>query len=344
MRKIGILTGGGDCPGLNAVIRSVVELCTAEQIDIFGFFDGWRGVIQSDGKWLTLDDVNGIQTIGGTILGSSRLNILRMTGSEDLVRATMEELGLECIVAIGGDDTLGVANHLQKQGMDMIGVPKTIDNDLSHTDYTFGFDSATNVAMQALDNLKYTALSHHRIFVVEMMGRENGWITVQAGIAGNAHVIIIPEFPMQLEEICAIVAGRFRRGQKYSLIAVAEGAEIVGLETDENDIERDAFGNIRMVKRCISDKLARAITNNTGLETRNIVLGHIQRGGCPSCFDRVLAARMGYCAAEQAIDRNYGVMVSLQGNHVETVALDAALNKRKEVGEDLYKVARLYFR
>ncbi len=344
MRKIGILTGGGDCPGLNAVIRSVVELCAAEQIDVFGFYDGWRGVVQSDGKWLTLDDVDGIQSVGGTILGTCRTNILRLEGSEDLVKATIEELGLESIVAIGGDDTLGVANHLQKLGFDMIGVPKTIDNDLAHTDYTFGFDSATNIAMKALDDLKTTAFSHHRVIVVEMMGRSAGWITVQAGIAGNAHVVIIPEFPMQLEEICAIVAGRYRRGQKYSLVAVAEAADIIGLEADESNIARDSFGNIQMVDRCISAKLADAIRDKTGLETRSVVLGHVQRGGSPTCFDRVLAARMGYCAAEQAIDRNYGVMVALKGNSIVTTALDAALNKRKVVDEELYKVARLYFR
>jgi len=343
MRRIGVLTGGGDCPGLNAVIRSVVEKCTVEQVQVFGFYDGWRGVIQSDGKWLTLEDVDGIQTLGGTILGTSRTNIMRLADGVDLVKATMEELKLDSIVAIGGDDTLGIANHLQKLGLNMVGVPKTIDNDLCNTDFTFGFDSATNIAMRALDDIKHTAMSHRRAIVVELMGRETGWIAVQAGIAGNAHVVAIPEFPMQLEEICAIVAGRQRRGQNYSIVAVAEAAEIIGLEEDESSIPRDAFGNIAMDQRSIGDRLARAIRTKTGIETRSVVLGHLQRGGNPTCFDRVLAARMGYCAAEQVIRQNYGVMVALSGNRIITTALDSVLGKRKKVDEELYEVAKLYF-
>jgi ATP-dependent phosphofructokinase / diphosphate-dependent phosphofructokinase len=197
MRKVGMLTGGGDCPGLNAVIRTVVEKCALEDVEVFGFYDGWRGVIEGDGKWLTHEDVDSIQTLGGTILGTSRTNVLKMADGVDRVKASMDKLGLECIIAIGGDDTLGVANELQKRGLNMVGVPKTIDNDLNNTDYTFGFDSAANIAMRALDDLKHTAYSHRRVLVVEMMGRYTGWITIQAGIAGNADVVIIPEFPIK---------------------------------------------------------------------------------------------------------------------------------------------------
>jgi phosphofructokinase-like protein len=344
MRKIGILTGGGDCPGLNAVIRSVVEKCAAEGAEVFGFSNGWRGVIDNEGRWLAPEDVEGIQTIGGTIIGTSRTNVLRIENGTALVQSTMEARGLESIVAIGGDDTLGIANELQKIGLNMVGVPKTIDNDLSGTDFTFGFDSAANIAMRALDDIKHTAISHRRILVVEMMGRETGWITVQAGIAGDAHVIAIPEFPMHIDEICAILQRRFERGLPYGIVAVAEAAEIAGVEVDEGDIPCDMFGNIAMDKRGIGEKLACAIHKRTGLETRSVVLGHLQRGGNPSCFDRVLAARLGYVAAEQALSGNFGVMAALTGGKVTAIPLEAALGERKCVDEALYNVARAYSR
>lgn len=343
MRRIGILTGGGDCPGLNAVIRSVVEKCIVEHIEVFGFYDGWRGVIQSDGKWMTLDDVEGIQTLGGTILGSSRTNVMKIPDGLDLVKATMEELGLEAIVAIGGDDTLGVANRLQQQGFNMVGVPKTIDNDLNGTDFTFGFDTASNITMRALDDLRTTAASHSRVMVVEIMGRHTGWIAVQAGIAGDAHAVIIPEFPMHIDEICAIVQGRRARGKKYSVIACAEAAVIEGLDVDESQLKRDAFGNVAMDQRCIGERLAEAINRRTGIETRHVVLGHLQRGGNPTAFDRVLGARLGFTAAQQIINRHYGVMVGLSGTEIVCSPLEEALKERKEVDQRLYDVARLYF-
>lgn len=344
MSKIGILTGGGDCPGLNAVIRSVVEKCSLEGMEVFGFYDGWRGAVKNDGKWLAPPDVDGIQTLGGTILGTSRTNVIKMEDGIALVRATMGLRELEAIVAIGGDDTLGVANELQKHGLNMVGVPKTIDNDLCGTDYTFGFDSAANIAMRALDDLKFTAISHRRVLVVEMMGRETGWITVQAGIAGDAHVIAIPEFPMHLDEICAVVSSRFQRGVTHAVIAVAEAAQIIGLEVDESALGKDTFGNVAMDQRSIGDKLARAIRQKTGIETRSVVLGHLQRGGNPSCFDRVLAARMGYCAADQIINHNYGVMVALKGSEILPVPLASCLGRRKTVDEAFYNVARIYTR
>jgi 6-phosphofructokinase 1 len=269
--------------------------------------------------------------LGGTILGTSRTNVMRMDNGVDLVKQTMGKLSLESLVAIGGDDTLGVANHLQKLGYNVVGVPKTIDNDLCNTDYTFGFDSATNIAMRSLDDIKYTAMSHRRILVVELMGRHTGWIAVQAGIAGNAHVVAIPEFPISLDEICDILDRRHKSGKTYSVVAVAEAANIVGLQEEEPQLGKDVFGNIAMDERGIAERLSRAIKAKTGIPTRSVVLGHLQRGGNPSCFDRVLAARMGYCAAEQVVKKNYGVMVGIHGTDMVTTPLEAVLGKRKEV-------------
>ncbi len=343
MRKIGVLTGGGDCPGLNAVIRAVVERCAQEGIEVFGFYDGWRGVLKCDGKWLTMDDVDGIQTLGGTILGSSRTNLIKVADGIEKTKETMEKLGLDSLVAIGGDDTLGVAYELGKRGFNVVGVPKTIDNDLNNTDYTFGFDSASNIAMRAIDDLKHTALSHRRCIVVELMGRYTGWITIQAGIAANAHVIAIPEFPISVDEICKVVQERNASGKQYSLIAVAEAANISGLDQDDSNLKKDAFGNVAMQDRGIAERLAKVIGDKTGVETRHVVLGHLQRGGNPSCFDRVLATRMGYCAAEQIINKNYGVMASLCGNQILPLPIKDALETRKEVDEELYNMAKVFF-
>ena len=225
MRKIGILTGGGDCPGLNAVIRGVVARCIQEDIAVFGFYAGWRGVLEDEGRWLTRADVEGIQTLGGTILGSSRTNVMKFENGPQMVRDAMERLELEGLVAVGGDDTLGVANTLRKLGMNMIGVPKTIDNDLSCTDWTFGFDTASNIAMEEIDRLHTTAESHERCFVVECMGRHTGWITLQAGVAANAHMVLIPEFPLSFDEIYSLVRERYVRGERYTIIAVAGGSK-----------------------------------------------------------------------------------------------------------------------
>ena len=223
MRKIGILTGGGDCPGLNAVIRGVVEECAAAGIEVYGFSAGWRGALTGEGRWLTLKDVEGLQTKGGTILESSRTNVMKEENGPERVRKTLESLGLEGMVAIGGDDTLGVANKLTKMGMKMIGVPKTIDNDLSCTDYTFGFDTASNIAMECIDRLHTTAASHARCFVVECMGRHTGWIAVQAGLAADANLILIPEFPKTFDEVMQVIRSRYIKGQRHTIIAVAEG-------------------------------------------------------------------------------------------------------------------------
>ena len=353
MRKIGILTGGGDCPGLNAVIRGVVEECAANGIQVYGFTAGWRGALSGEGQWLTLKDVEGLQTKGGTILESSRTNVMKVENGPEKVRTSMEGLGLEGLVAIGGDDTLGVANKLQKMGMNMIGVPKTIDNDLSCTDYTFGFDTASNIAMDCIDKLQTTAASHARCFVVECMGRHTGWIAIQAGLAADANLILIPEFPKTFDEIMQVIRGRYVRGERHTIIAVAEGFEVKGEK--EEDVGIDAFGNKLLLEKDLAKSLAsrieKTMREDTTLdekrkyfECRSVVLGHIQRGGSPSCFDRVLGSRLGFKAGELVVAGDYGYMVALQGTTIVKADLDKAVTERKEVDWDLYKSASLLFK
>lgn len=352
MRKIGILTGGGDCPGLNAVIRGVVARCMREDIAVFGFYAGWRSVLENEGRWLTRADVEGIQTLGGTILGSSRTNVMKFENGPEVVREAMERLDLEGLVAVGGDDTLGVANTLRKLGMNMIGVPKTIDNDLSCTDWTFGFDTASNIAMEEIDRLHTTAESHERCFVVECMGRHTGWITLQAGVAANAHLVLIPEFPMSFDEIYDLVRSRYLRGERYTIIAVAEGFELTGEKLEE--LERDMFGNVlllhRELARHLADRIEKAIRSDETLdkrrehfEARSVVLGHLQRGGAPSAFDRMLGTRMGVKAGDLVVSGEYGNMVSLRGTEIAVADLDRAVTERKKVGKELYDVATLFY-
>ena len=342
MRKVGILTGGGDCPGLNAVIRAAVEKCISEGVEVFGFWGGWKGVLEADGRWLTLDDVEGIQVKGGTILETSRTNVMKYEDGPQRVKASMEKLGLEGLIAIGGDDTLGVAAKLQDAGLNMVGVPKTIDNDLSGTDYTFGFDTASNIAMEAIDRIHTTAQSHGRIIVVEIMGRHTGWIALQAGLAGDAHMVLIPEFPKSVDDVCNLVMERRKRGKRYSIIAVAEGVILEGM--DEGKLQRDDFGNVSLPDNNVGETIAKIIHEKTGLETRHVVLGHLQRGGAPTAFDRVLGTRMGYQAGEHVVEKNYGYMVSLNATKIVSVPLKEAVSTRKKVDEDFYKCAELYFR
>lgn len=339
MRRIGILTGGGDAPGLNAVIRGVVEMCVKNDIEVIGLKAGWRGAIEGEGKPLTLEDVEGIQTVGGTILNSSRTNVMKEENGPEKVRASMERLGLEGIVAIGGDDTLGVADKLTKMGMPMVGVPKTIDNDLSCTDFTFGFDTSANITMEAIERLHTTAKSHMRIMVVEIMGRHTGWIAYQAGLAGNAHIVLVPEFPKSVDEIVAAIERRKKAGKEYTLIAVAEGFTLEGMS--DSDLPRDAFGNVDMTKKAIGETLARVLQERTGQESRHVVLGHIQRGGAPSAFDRVLGLRLGIKAGELVVAKDYGNMVALRGTDIVKADLSKAVSERKEVTKDLYAAVEL---
>ncbi len=353
MRKIGILTGGGDCPGLNAVIRGVVEECAANGIEVYGFSAGWRGALTGEGRWITLKNVEGLQTQGGTILESSRTNVMKEENGPERVRKTLESLGLEGLVAIGGDDTLGVANKLSKMGMNMIGVPKTIDNDLSCTDYTFGFDTASNIAMECIDRLHTTAASHARCIVVECMGRHTGWIAVQAGLAADAHLILIPEFPKTFDEIMQVIRSRYIKGERHTIIAVAEGFKLK--DEIEESLGLDAFGNKLLLEKEIAKTLAsrieKAMRADTALdekrkyfECRSVVLGHIQRGGSPSCFDRVLGARLGFKAGELVVSKDYGNMVALQGTKVVKADLDKAVTERKEVDLEFYKSVSILFK
>lgn len=340
MRKIGILTGGGDCPGLNAVIRGVVQKCLVNDIEVIGLKQGWKGALTGDSVPLTLNDVEDILTLGGTILQSSRTNILKIENGPEKVREVMHQLELESIVAVGGDDTLGVANKLQKMGMNMIGVPKTIDNDLSCTDYTFGFDTATNIAAEAIDRLHTTAKSHNRCFVVEVMGRNTGWIAIQAGMAAAAHIILIPEFPKSIDEVVEMIEDRRRMSKNYCIICVAEGFELTG--TDSGDIERDDFGNIRLDKKEIGPRLAKLIEERTGMNTRATVLGHIIRGGSPTAFDRLLGTKLGVKAGELVVAGRYGYMVALQGTAIVPVPLEKALSKQKRVDAEYYNTASIF--
>ncbi len=339
MRKIGILTGGGDAPGLNAVIRGVVEKCVANDIEVFGLKAGWRGAITGEGRPLTLEDVDGIQMVGGTILNSSRTNVMKEENGPQRVKETMEKLGLEGIVAIGGDDTLGVANKLTKMGMPMVGVPKTIDNDLSCTDFTFGFDTSANITMDCLEKLHTTAKSHMRIMVVEIMGRHTGWIAFQGGLAGNAHMVLIPEFPKTVDEIVSVIEKRKAAGKEYTVIAVAEGFCLEGMS--ESDLPKDNFGNVDMTKKAMGETLARVLQDRTGQESRHVVLGHVQRGGAPSAFDRILGLRLGIKAGELVINKDYGNMVALRGTNIEKADLDKAVSERKEVSKELYDCVEL---
>ncbi len=324
MVRLGILTGGGDCPGLNAVIRAVVRKgIDGHGDEIVGFRDGWRGILEDVHEALTIESVRGILPRGGTILGSSRTNIFKREDGVAHVRRTFERSELDGLIAIGGEDTLGAAHRLNEQGLHVIGVPKTIDNDLSATDVTFGFDTAVHVATEAIDRLHTTAESHHRNLVVEVMGRHAGWIALHSGIAGGADVILIPEIPFDIEEVCALINRRHARGRYFAIIVAAEGAlpKEGTLSVTTGDL--DEFGHPRLGG--IGPLLEREIGHRTGFETRATVLGHVQRGGTPTAFDRVLATRLGLAAVDAAHAGEWGKMVSLRGTEIKLVTLSDAV-------------------
>ena len=334
--RIGILTGGGDCPGLNAVIRAVVR----DGIDQFGdqlvgFRDGWRGVLE--GTYIDLDTeaTRGILPRGGTILGSSRTNPYKLDDGVQRVRETLARLGLDGLIAIGGEDTLGVANKLHQENVNVIGVPKTIDNDLGATDVTFGFDTALQIATDAIDRLHTTAESHHRILVVEVMGRSAGWIALHSGIAGGADVILIPEIPFDINEVCRVIERRHARGRYFSIVVAAEGAtpKVGTMEVLTGAL--DEFGHPRLGG--IGARLEQEIERRTGYETRATVLGHVQRGGTPTAFDRVLATRLGLAAIRATHDGAWGTMASLQGNQIKLVALADAVAEVRRVPTQEYE-------
>jgi len=342
MLKIGILTGGGDCPGLNSVIRAVVRKALLEGYEIVGIKNGWKGLVENDTMPLNLGAVSGILPKGGTILGTSRTNPYKKEGELQKVKDNFKKIGLDALVSVGGEDTLGVAFKLTKDGLaNIVGVPKTIDNDLSATDYTFGFDTALNVAMECIDRLHTTAESHHRIIVAEVMGRHAGWIAIEAGIAGGADVILIPEIPIDLDEVCAVIKKRHERGKTFSIVVVAEGAQFKDGSLVTQEQKLDAFGHVRLGG--IGESLGEQIEKRTGYETRVSVLGHIQRGGSPTAFDRVLGTRLGVKAVELIKNKKFGRMVALSGVKIIDVPLEDAVKALKTVDMELYDIAKVFF-
>ena len=343
MERIGVLTGGGDCPGLNAVIRAVVRRAFQNNIKVIGIKNGWKGLIDQDTTDLDLNSVSGILPKGGTILGTSRTNPYKKPDDVQKVISGYKKLGLDALIAIGGEDTLGVANKLLKEnkGLCIVGVPKTIDNDLNATDYTFGFDTAVNIATEAIDRLHTTAESHHRIMVVEVMGRHAGWIAIHSGMASGADVILIPEVPIDLDEVCSILKKRKERGKSFSIVVVAEGAQFKAGQVVLKEERLDSFGHVRLGG--VGEILAEAIEKRTGFETRTTVLGHIQRGGTPSAFDRFLATRFGFKAMELVLNKKWGYMASLAGTEIKEVPIEAAVGTLKTVDMKLYEMAKTFF-
>ncbi|WP_436773936.1 6-phosphofructokinase [Yinghuangia sp. YIM S09857] len=339
--RVGVLTGGGDCPGLNAVIRAVVRKGVTEYgYDFVGFRDGWRGPLEADTQTLDIPAVRGILPRGGTILGSSRTNPMKIDGGVERIRENLAKLEVDALVAIGGEDTLGVATRLHEHGVQVVGVPKTIDNDLGATDYTFGFDTAVNIATEAIDRLHTTAESHRRVLIVEVMGRHAGWIAIHSGMAGGANVILIPEQQFDIEQVCAWVESRFRTNYA-PIVVVAEGAIPKEGQMVTKDQTLDAFGHVKLSG--IGDWLASEIERRTGHEARTTVLGHVQRGGTPTAFDRWLATRFGFHAIDAVHDGDWGKMVALRGTDVVTVPLQDATRELKTVPESLYDEAKTLF-
>ncbi len=339
--KIGLLTGGGDCPGLNAVIRAVVKKSEKQGDVVFGIKNGWAGLISGVMEPLTNFSVIGLLPRGGTVLGTSRTNPFKSQDSINKCFANWKRFGLDALIAIGGEDTLGVAKRFADQGYAVVGVPKTIDNDLVGTDQTFGFDTAVNIVMEAIDRLHSTAESHHRVMVVEVMGRDSGWIAAVAGIAGGADYIIVPEEPYDLNEVCEALSRRRAAGREFSILVIAEGAKPRGGGAVTQDGSVDEFGHVRLGG--IGNLLARDIEKKTGLETRVTILGHVQRGGTPTAFDRVLATRYGLAAVDLVKHKKWGRMVALDGFKIVDVPLPEVEQDKRKLDMALYKDAQVFF-
>jgi 6-phosphofructokinase 1 len=345
--RIGVLTGGGDCPGLNAVIRAVTRRGLSAGHEVVGVREGWRGLVEGKLQPLGPREISGILPRGGTILGTTRTNPYKLDGGVERVLETFSRERMDALVAIGGEDTLGVAARLfAEQSFPVVGVPKTIDNDLSATDYTFGFDTAVTVATEAIDRLHTTAESHNRVMVVEVMGRHTGWIAVTSGIAGGADVILIPELPITVEDACAEIRRRHERGKDFSIVVVSEGYELTYASGETRLVAGEArasdqFGHVRLGG--VGEALAREIEDRTGYETRVTVLGHVQRGGTPTPRDRVLATRYGLKAADLVLEGRFGRMAALHGDAIVDVSLEEATAELKRVPREWYDVARAFF-
>lgn len=341
--RIGVLTGGGDCPGLNAAIRAVVRRAHTFDWEVLGVHNGWAGMLgEGDLRPLTAGSVSGILPLGGTILGTSRTNPRKREEDMETVARNIRRHGLDALVAIGGDDTLSVAAALFDRGEKTVGVPKTMDNDIAVTDYCIGFNSAVTVVADALDKLHTTASAHHRVIVVEVMGRDAGWVAVVGGLAGGADYIVYPEEPCSIGDVVDHLKRRRERGKDFSLIVVAEGAKVSGLPEPHLG-EVDAFGHVRLDRRAMGERVAEEIEARTGFETRVTVLGHLQRGGSPTVFDRVLATRLGVAAVDYIREGRFGHMPAIVGDKIVPVLLKDAVATNKTVTPDLYELARIFY-
>lgn len=342
IQTIGILTGGGDCPGLNPAIRGVVVKAHQHGIRVLGIQKGWWGLINAVAVPLSLQDVEDIHKVGGTILGSSRTNVYKLENGPEMAKDGFRKLGLDVLIAIGGEDTLGVAAKLTNDGLPTIALPKTIDRDLSATDTTIGFNTAITIATDAIDRVHTTMRSHHRIGIVEIMGRHAGWMALMAGMAGGAQAILIPEVRFDLDEIAQIFIKRKEEGKDWGVIAIAEGAlptELEGFITQDDSV--DQFGHVKLGG--IGKKLAKEIEKRTGIESRATVLGHIQRGGSPTVYDRIIGTKLGVKAVEMALEGTYGHMASVQGNNIVPVDVHEAVGKLNTVPPEEYEIARVFF-
>lgn len=339
MKKIGILTGGADCPGLNSVIRAVVRKGMQEGYVVTGIKNGWSGLVDNDMRILDVRMTSGILDKGGTILGTSRIRPLSDLKQVDRIKENYKRSGIDALIVVGGEETLKIALELGEQGLKVVGVPKSIDNALSGTDFAFGFDTAVNIATECIDRLHTTAESHHRIMVIEVMGRYTGWIALEAGIAGGADAVLVPEIPVDMKKVCADIKTRHKRGKNFSIIVVSEGARIGGYAEPSEAAKtggRHRFGNA-------GELVAKIIEEKTGYETRISVLGHIQRGGTPTAYDRLLGTQFGIKAVELVKENKFGQMVSLRDNKLTSVDIEEAVKKRKAIDMELYEVAKVFF-
>lgn len=339
-KKIGILTGGGDCPGLNAVIRAVVWQAHHKGYEVWGIKNGWRGIVDSVAVKLTRKDVGGILYRGGTILGTSRTNPFKDESSAESAMNNIKEMGFHAIVAVGGEDTLGVAYKFSQKGVNVVGVPKTIDNDIMGTDFTFGFDTAVSIATEAVDRIHTTAESHDRCIVIEVMGRHAGWIAAYSGLAGGADVVLVPEHPVNIDEVCGVISRRRDEGKNFSIIVVSEGAKIEGHELVLASKKKDAFGHVQLGG--VGAVLGKIIEEKTGFETRVTVLGHVQRGGTPTAHDRVLATRYGVAAMNCVVEGDFGKLVALVGKDIKPVPLATMAKDIKTIDDETYNLTKVF--
>jgi 6-phosphofructokinase 1 len=343
--RIGILTGGGDAPGLNAAVRAVARPAMARGDTVLGIRNGWAGLVgQGDVEELSRRGLGGILHIGGTVLGSSRTNPMKLEGGREQVVENIGRAGIDALVAIGGDDTLSVAAWLADNGMAVVGVPKTMDNDLSVTEYCIGFDTAVSIVTEAVDRLHTTAMSHHRVMVVEVMGRDTGWVALMGGLAGGADMIVIPEFPVSIDEVVEHLHTRRSGGSDFSIIVVSEGVEMEGMgRREDTEAQRDAFGHVQLSRRGVGERLAALIEQRTGFETRATVLGHTQRGGTPTAFDRIWATRVGYGAWQLIQAGDFGRMPVVRCGRVEVAPIRDVVAQQRRVPRELYDLATVFF-